>query len=292
MENITSSKILKLLLSYASLNKLADEEFINKMVDIIVTGRDLKDYYRNIDFNLLIESEKDEYTIAIYNHLTNIIQINMESIICWLSNPSSNYPDFTEQEINLLKNTYVTQALLHELDHAAQLKQIDNRFNRSFESALLRLALRGTIPFSCDMNTELDYEKKADLFHEMYRKNYIYNPSERFAEINSYNYLIYEIFPIYKMQLRHLCDYLYNRLLYVKMRGYDLSLKEDMCPTEAFLAGTNRKNIWESFHFYNKDKKELLDNVSSIYDLEDRIYYGLPISDEEYKKMKEKQRTH
>ena len=60
-------EILKLVFDYSRSEKLADNKFIDKIVEIVVKKRDLHEYVRNIRFVAGMNGGANGLTLASYN---------------------------------------------------------------------------------------------------------------------------------------------------------------------------------------------------------------------------------
>lgn len=63
------------------------------------------------------------------------------------------------------------------------------------------------------------------------------------------------------------------------LRGYHYNKKEIISPLITFFKQSEKEEILFSFDWYNQDS---LENVYKYYNLDERFYYGFPISLEEY----------
>ena len=82
----------------------------------------------------------------------------------------------------------------------------------------------------------------------LYKEYYNYNPTERLAEIKSYNTLAKSLSP----------------LTYVGALGFP--------------------NDWSKFHFYDEDPQIMMDQIFDQHSFTERLAFGLPVTYGEYDK--------
>ena len=154
----------------------------------------------------------------------------------------------------LYYNLRILQVILHEVEHANQHKIYKDN---TLESFILRIS-------------QLVPEEK---------QIYEYAPMERFAEIKSFND-INEIICEYRNDKE--LNFLINQaLLKRKLRGYHYINKNITSPTISYFIKGDKEYLLNSFDWFKKEDYTLND-VTNKYDLNERLFYGFPISKTEY----------
>lgn len=264
-------ELLKIIYDYSRIGKNGGKKYIEELVRIVVDARNLGKYYEDIDYPKKIKDSTGDRINAMYKPSTGKISVNLSSIKKSLNTNSCIY--FQGFELNLFKNLIVAQYIFHELEHVYQEKKRNNPDN-SVEVRLLEVSAnifaRGTFPF----------EELTDIIAKyklLYDKYYIFNPSERLAEINSYR-LIVKLLDQIKNRVNALYEYEKMILLASKLYAYNYCLT---CPTETFLCGIQKEEIWHGFEFYDSNRSKMFEKTKEKYCLEERLYLGLPISQSE-----------
>lgn len=288
-------EILRLIYDYSCSGKLVDLKFIDKIVDIVVTNRGLSHYVRNI--KLTDKLDKDDYKVACagYNSLNNNILVDYESVRIVLDNLTYYDCLFEGIEPIMFKNLTITQILLHELEHAYQSKQADDKFDNSIEAKLIRasLVLEQVIKNPKLLTRLLDEKVNEQEFiiyilhnRELYKKYYKMNPTERLAQIKSFKSIVKSIEPI-KKYIPNLYEFNNASLWEEMIKGYQESWSEGSCPTQVYLNATRQSDMWSGFDFYSQSTDSLIKNVSKHYSLEKRLSFGLPVTNREYSSIED-----
>lgn len=285
-------EILKLIYDYSTKGKLADIKFVDKLIEIVVSKKSLNNYVRNVQFTNRFEKNDDEVISAAYNPLSMEILIDYESIQIAIENKSYYDQLFHTLEQAMFRNITITQTILHELEHAYQIKQVDNKSDDSIEAKLvnasfvlehamknprfLNALLNGEIPTKNFISYIIQHKK-------LYEQYYHFNPTERLAQVKSFKTIINSIEPI-KNYIPNLYEFQQASLIEEMLRGYQDSWNQGICPTQVYLLGTGKINVWNELDFYSQDSSKLIKNVSNKYNLSTRFALGLPVSYEEYNK--------
>ena len=156
----------------------------------------------------------------------------------------------------LYKNLSLLQILLHEIEHANQIKMAYTE--NILEAFIIRMA----------------YTVDDSYFECLYE----YSPQERLAEIKSYRKII-SLISYIKNKLETLPLILETEKLQRYLRGYHYSNGKVICPFITFFTTGKKEQILLSFEWY---LKQSLDLVYKEYNLNERFNYGFPISLEEY----------
>ena len=127
-------EILKLIYDYSVKGKLVDLKFIDKIIEIVVNRRSLNNYVRNITVTNTLEKQDYGVVCAAYSPLKKEMVLDYESIQNLLENSSYYDSLLNGLEQIMFKNLIITQIVFHELEHAYQFKQTDNKSDNSIES--------------------------------------------------------------------------------------------------------------------------------------------------------------
>jgi hypothetical protein len=226
-----------------------DDNFIIKAYDYIASKeQDLLSYIQ--DFSI---SDEDSTSFGLYSNENKTITINKKRI--------------NENEV-IAKNTLGLSVIKHEIEHAKNLKKLEE-FRDDIETKMILYSLR-----SYAIASGLDATKmnKMDLVMLALNTkiNHEIDPGERIAYIKSWKYVV----NLLKNQnkTKELLDA--RTMLYSSyIRGYNDNRYYLDCPTYSFLFETNQL----------QDLKLLRNRiVKKDYSFDTRLLYGLPITYQEY----------
>ena len=283
------TEILKLVFDYSIKGKLADNKFVDKIVEIVVKNRNLHEYVRDV------ESFDAVGIAASYDFLTRRIAVNYRNIYSSFDvDLEHGIKLFNILEQNMYKNLDIALVILHELEHALQHKQADTKECDSItlklinaSTRLVRAVKNPKFLVAQGLDNEISPQQFAiycEMERKLYKKYYLFTPMERMANVNSFNTIILSLEPI-----RQLVPILYGIekavLFKESAKVYQSAKKEGGCPTQVYLEGTRQGNVWTEFDFYDLNGEKLIENVSAEYDLGKRISLGLPISQDEFNMM-------
>ena len=283
-------EILKLIYDYSVNRKLIDPKFIDKLIEIVVSKKSLNDYVRNVEFTNKLE--KNDYMVecAAYAPISMKILVDYESIQIAIENRSHYEQLFQSLEKIMYRNLTITQYILHELEHAFQNKQADNKPDNSTETKLVSASfvIEQAMKNPRVLNALLKGEIPAQNFiiyalqnRKLKKQYYAFNPIERLAQINSFKTIINSIKPI-KKYIPNLYEFKQASLVEEMVRGYASSWSQGICPTQVYLFGTKQSSVWSELDFYDQNLSQLIKNVNDGYTLAKRLSLGLPISYDEY----------
>ncbi len=286
-------EILKLIYDYSANGKLVDTKFIDKIIEIVVSKKSLNNYVRSVQFTNKLDKNDYGVACAAYDLLSMKILVDYESIQIAMENRSYYDQLFHTLEQVMFRNLTITQYILHELEHAFQNKQADDKSDDSIEAKLVNASfvleqamknprflsalLKGKIPTQ-------DFIAYMVQNKELYKQYYHLNPVERLAQVNSFRTIINSIEPI-KEYIPNLYEFKQASLIEEMLRGYQDSWDQGSCPTQVYLFGTGQSNVWNELDFYSQDSSQLMKNVCDKYNLARRLSLGLPVSYDEYNRM-------
>lgn len=296
MENI-----LDLLYEYSKRGKNVDKKFIDKVIKVMIREKDLNDYIKRVRFkNLSIckinHGGKD--TPMAYNTYTKEILIDNNNIILFqkMLEELIQFRDF-EQVLSI--NTMLIQALLHEIEHANQLKKSIIR-NEEFENLLLSV--------SCHVDNEFFKESKisqllilkkgiylnSQLYHNLGLQEQLNTqfktslPIERMANIHSAQEVNGMLVEISKNECIENVTSLFDSLLAgFQLKGYNFNTGLITSPTENYLEEVKKLNIIGMDKHFTEYFDTVMKKAQST-SLENRLLLGLDINEEEYQKTKKK----
>lgn len=257
---ILEEKIISFIIEYYKNNRMVDSYFIEKVVEIVVNEKGLSEYVKKVEFN----TNKNQSTMlenASYQIQKKIITVNTFKLLEYLLKEYA-LTNFFLGSLPARYNYYLqaVQQILHEIEHASQLKKIDNTDFHNFtdEELLIKIAIDIVLIYSYDN----------------YLENYSLNPIERMAQINSYD-LIGKIAK--KLDVNEkLNKYLKLRLLEEKIQGYGESESQIVGPTSVYLREKKLDFI--------KTKLRCYQNPQDIY-FNEKLYLGVEISPNSFSAM-------
>ena len=240
------SNLYELYLAYR--NRDIDDEFIKKAFHYIMNNeQDLWPYIQNFDLSDSITS------FGSYSNKDKSILINKRII--------------NGNEV-IAKNTLGLSVIKHEIEHAKNLKKLEE-FRDDIESKIILYSLRSYAIASGLDNTNMDKIGLLILALNT-ENNYELDPGERIAHIKSWRYVV----NLLKNQnkTKDLLDA--RTMLYSSyIKGYNYNKYYLECPTYNFLFETNQL----------QDLKQLRKRVAKEnYSFDTRLLYGLPITYSEY----------
>lgn len=278
-------KIFKLIYDYAKANRMIDQAYIDKVIEIVVNAESLHNYVKKTEYitdEEMNKHSKKGWTIQIadastkmdlsYNHETHMITVYTDNIpkiydIC-LNQMNFNNPKLACPSI-------YTQKILHEIEHGNQERTITEKDN--LEAKILYAARpRVNNSNECSVDKKAEELAKIILRTALYYANYGYSPMERMAEIDSYKRMKH-ILSLSKTDISDIIQYTNKMLLKNLIEAYD-----DKClsPTIRFIKilwQYDNENPLDEFEWYSENDEECLKKSIEMYPFEQRIRCGLPI---------------
>ena len=282
--------ILNLVLLYTDNNKVADLEFVIRLVDIVVQRWNLSNYVK--DVQSVAELDPKEYGIACaaYSPAGMKIVVAKNSIDFALKSRSKYAHLFNKREYLMFKNLTIAQFILHELEHAYQSKIADiNAYNTTRDliiraSYKLYQIVKNPQELIGKTLSKQEFMNYVEYYKDLYKKLYKINPIERMAEINSCAITLKSL-ELIKDEVKSLYEFNEATVLDNSIKAYTNYTEDYSCPTEMFLSGINEREAWEELDFYDENPKTLTNNVMEEYSLSRRLNCGLPIKKKEYKNI-------
>lgn len=166
------TELLNIIYTYVFNYKEPDKHFLEDVLDIAINKDNLREYIKEIDYNY-------DYNAA-YGFTSKTLRFNVANILEYAKKSFNFYKNSYEPIINISDlEEYICLSLmfiltiLHELEHAKQIKTLETTNGNTFEKSLIQNSL-DIISINPDF-----YRKEHDLF-----------PTERMAIINSTSKLI------------------------------------------------------------------------------------------------------
>lgn len=246
-----NEKIAKIIADYSSRNMLLDEEGIIPILVILIKELNILDFVKG--YTILLDT--DEGKKGFYNQDNRTITIYSNRIKNMLARDFGFLP-ITDQ------NLIFVRVLIHEINHAKQFKMCFT--DDSFEAQLYQ--------------DSFGYFYTSFLLHKahltIYNRYHDFFPIERMADIDSARICL-GISEHLKTELSF--NHLYAKFL---MADYQEPTKY-FSPLEYYAIKTN-STILRRQPFYDKSRNQMLCNVQELYSLDERLRFGLLISDSEY----------
>lgn len=247
MENI-----LRIIYDSSKNEKTLTFKNIEKILELLINSKQLEEYILNIDVQQ-IGSNK----LASYSNYARKITLYANVVDTMLHDIEKTIKIDNIFEICLYKNLSLLQVILHELEHANQEKILYS--NNTLESFLLRIS-------------QLVLEN--DLLYE-------YKPEERLAEIKSFEDVV-TLFNMLEIKTFNLSSILETDKLQRQLRGYHFINNKVNIPLFTYFILGNKENLLSAFEWYLCDYDKCLEQVSKEYSFNQRLFYGFPISTNEY----------
>ena len=281
-------RILRLLFNYARISKLADQDFYDELVDIMVDYKDISSYVNGVDLSYEVNTEFDDPSITAYYDIhSKRIYIYELPILKQIKAKENNNQYFSDFEKSIYSNIILAQNILHELEHANQRRIVISE--DTLEAHILRLSefslnnYEKRVYFKMDDEAQgLKYVRKLRKIKEKnYADNYKYCPKERLAEIKSHQELV--------QVLSCMSEYTSNLLDYEKInifRNMYYGYENVLSPTLFYIEQNGTPEVLEEFDWYKKKNDKTLQLCKNKYSFEDRLRYGLPLDKKENKYCK------
>ena len=281
-------RLAKLLYDYSIKRKTVDENYIYKVIDIVIAGRSLTRYVKKYEIiresQAIFTSEGEAYGVASYNPQKQIITLSLEGIRKKIEQFKDTFSHLFDSELEqyLYINYIVTQTILHELEHANQ-SRLMNEFD-GMEPRILRAAvpLEKTVE-ELVKEKEISIEeakryieRKAQEIQKKYYELYKYAPAERLAEIKSNTQLI-DVLTHLEVQTERLVNFIYAGVLEFMLKGYTNNIYS---PTAHYIKGIGNGEELKQFDWYDDEEAQAL-LKSQKYTLLEKITNGLPTTSDE-----------
>lgn len=273
--------ILDLIVDYSKRGKLVDLDFLKTVREILIRKKSLAGYVSKIGLapNLSVSYKENcgGYYDADFREIV-MCENNIEEFYRKLENRGNDR--LSEYEKFLLANVLETQCVFHEFEHANQRRKID--FENNFEALLLKTACSFELFFSKEILKGHDDEK---LFYEYFRdSHYQFMPNERLAENYSWIEVYKMMRPIFGEIHPQIERYMKHCIRKSMIRAYD---ENNLEPTENYLFDYNLFFFSEPNQYFSVEFYKALE-AEKENSLENRLFFGLGITESEFNKYKVK----
>ena len=239
--------ILKIVYDKSLKYKILDMHDIELVLDHLVINKQLNEYISNVRVQQIRSKN-----LASYSNYTKIITIYSNVIDLMIGNINKQLIFADDLSKNLYKNLSILQVIMHEVEHANQEKII--RYDNTLESYILRLS------------------ELVDDDSELYE----FKPEERFAEIKSF-YEILSLLGILNMKSLKINELVETDTLQRLLRGYHYKNKMIHSPLVTYFENGKKTEILTPLGLDSNNNE-----VINVFNLNDRLKYGFPITNEEY----------
>lgn len=273
MDEKTKLELLRLTYDYVVNHRQIDNNFIDKIVAIVVGNSGLDSYVKNLRIYNAPYNPDGDKVLASYNYSLKSLKINLQGSLEALA-PEMQMFNFSNFDKTLFLYTSLIRILLHELEHVQQHMVLSNDAD-SLESSLLRPVLRASeLANSDEMIDKLIAagfsEEQVVIYllekQRRYQENYHFSIAERLAEIRSHMKTL-EVISGLEISTFNLANY-HNLLLCINyLKGYDIT----DTPTSYYFSKLGLAKEWPKVKISSKPLS-----------FKERIQYGLTISDSEY----------
>lgn len=239
-------EIFRIIYNRSKKNQLLCAQDLAKIVEYYTVSQQLNEYVLNLYINNI-----DSNTLATYSLDDRDITINLKLLQkCTKDRCKKHHTGLKEFYVYFYKNLFILHALLHELEHANQLKIAYNDI--STEGLLIRLSLL--------------------INKEYYDKLYPISPEERLADVKSFE-KITALINGNKKDFETIIKLLEIEKQDCLLTGYSCDGKTVNAPTTNYFTLGKRKDLLEAFDF---------EKIKQSHNVYERMKYGFPVSKEEF----------
>lgn len=133
------------------------------------------------------------------------------------------------------------------------------------------------------LNEMLYNDKLEQLKEKIYLKIYEKIPSERFVSINASKELFNSIcnYDNFDTKYQDAFEFVNKNYLSKYYMGYEKILKNMDCfnsPLLDYLSFIKMPNLLQNYDFFTSDIKKFLENTSKSFSIEERMFYGFPVT--------------
>ncbi len=281
-----------IIFDYAANKRPIDREFYQRIVHVFSKDYGLEKYVTNIEFEPIIEKR----SCSSYNTFRHTVSLDEEVMNAYLNEVCELLPsEFSDVERETFKYIEAARVMLHELTHAVQDKDSDE--DRIEHIPAKRQILAGVNPvfnanilYSVQMNGE-DKAYDGLVRWKTYRdRRYGYNiVHERDAEIQSYS-IANSMIKGSNDSYPHLQKYMAINMHKSAAMGYDIANTGAVrSPLHKYARLLRKCKMIDPDYtkWFSDDFDTAIDTTTrEIPKFSDRLRNGLPISAEEYLRMK------
>ncbi len=289
-----SKELLNLIHYYSSMFKTVDEEYIRKLVKIVISSKLLEDYVKEVEIvkgDHLNKKFSQGREVANYSFASKKISVFYENLMLYKFQYIYHQEFLNHFEFVIVKNLIMSQKILHELEHANQHKMMIQN-DGSLEAEVLRLSIDPTLGdefksllsitnFLSVIKSLGDFNDKRG---ENYTQNYFLAPEERLANIKSHQEIL-DTFSVMGGFATNILNYEKICILENMLQGYINKKGDLISPTVTYLKNNNVTPFLKATDWFDEDPRVCLRKSQERYSLEERLKCGLMIDREEYEKV-------
>lgn len=252
-------EILEIIFYYSANYRLPDKTFIEKIISLVVNYEKLDKYIASINYNY--------DGSASYGYISRILKFNISTIIDEINKEYDFYSGiYNLNENSCLFNKYLfisfntVTFILHELEHCKQIRKFETACTDDFEKNIIdnNLAI-------LSINPEL-YKKEHNLFLV-----------ERMANIRSYR----EVNEILKLDTSlpiFISDIFNKNYFYLLLDNYS----KQSYPLLEYVNTVGCLILYDDIFVNEKNTSKILKKSKKVLSVDDRLLYGLPLSNIEF----------
>ena len=285
-----NNELLDEIIYYSLKDEYISKKLIEKIVEYAISQTD--EYTKNKFKDLIFETIEWKGKAVCTCELTlGNIRVDYNKLI--------HQYNRSKTLTRLTSNLDMIGELFHEINH---LKEDSIMKILSLESLLLsyssfeifELLVEDKLKLIKKILTENSYDKKiVKLREKIYLSIYEKIPSERFASINALKELFSCICNYDNFQSKYLdaFEFINNAYLCKYYMGYEKVRKSSDCfnsPLLDYLNFIKMPDLLSSYDFFSTDIKELLKKSSKEFTIEERMFYGFPVTLEETDELDKK----
>lgn len=286
------TEILKLLCDYSKNYKIVDSAFVDKLITIVATNRELNKFVKKVVIQNHLESSiETKLQLATYERYACKMSIGIADLQAYAIVSETEIDaqlDSTFEKL-LYVNFKITEVICHELEHALQFKT--KHSDRQDSDAILTRICYAI----CSPKIILSLLMKGSSLKQIsdyltdntnnYIKNYDIDPLERMAEIKTLRFIREIIEPI-KEKVPNLYQIKFNDVITEYIKGYEQTSSTIISPTWKYLQKMQHGNDLQKFSFYNQNNEVMQKKLFKQHNLTERLIYGFPITEDEYQNIR------
>ncbi len=277
------NKIKSVIENYNKQGKIADRQFVKTIISTVRDHQKLHDYILKLNY---FKGNYKQGDIIQYDIPNKQIDIDLPLLIDAIElNDNFIIKSLYKNDKNLFINLKITFYLLHELEHASQIKNY-NEINKAYIENILFHISNSFFPNIQDYNKGIKkrYNKYINKYQNLYYKSISFHditPIERMANIKA----LKDVYAISKMigADQYIVDYFKFSILNQECNNY---IVNNECSLKTYLDIKEYIAYKCRIRVRDKSEREVL-YINGLSD-EYKLLYGLPVSNQEIIK-KEKQ---
>ena len=285
-----NNQLLDEIIYYSLKDEYISKELIEKIVEYAISQTD--EYTKNKFNNLIFESIEWKGKAVCTCELTlGNIRVDYDKLIYQYKH--------SKTLTHLASNLDMIGELFHEINH---LREESKMKTLNLESLLLSyssfeifdLLVEDKLKLIKKILTESLYDKKfIKAREELYLSIYEKVPSERFASINALKEVFSGIcnYDNFQNKYSDAFEFINNAYLCKYYMGYEKIRKNSNCfnsPLLDYLNFIKMPDLLSCYDFFSTDINELLKKSSKEFTIEERMFYGFPVTLEETDELDKK----